>query len=580
MSTGVGRELKAALAGSAGLFVAVGLFSVFANLLMLTGPLFMLQVYDRVLSSRAEETLIALFVLVVALYALMGVLDYARGHVLSRIGIRLQERLDGRVFESVLRRAVDPVTRSRPATALADLEAVRRLFGSPALMAFFDLPWTPIFIAAIFIFHPSMGWLAVAGGILILIGAVVNQVVTRRANAAQAASAAAAETLAEALRRDAEAVQGLGMRDAGLARWRALRDGALDQALVATDRGGTISAFTKSFRFLLQSAMLALGAWLVLQQQLTPGAMIAASILLGRALAPVEQLVGQWPMVQRARGGWASLGELLETTPPVAGRTALPTPAARLDVAGLVVVPPGARVPVLRGATFRVEPGQAMGVIGPSASGKSSLARVLAGVWYPAAGSVRLDGAALDQYDDATRGRHVGYLPQDVALFDGTVAENIARMALEPDAEAVVAAARRAGAHEMILRLPEGYDTRISEQGSSLSGGQRQRIGLARAMYGDPAILVLDEPNANLDAEGTDALNAAIAATKAEGRSVIIMAHRPAAIAAVDTLMIVENGLVTALGPRDDVLRQKVRNHAALTPSSSPRTAQAREGSE
>jgi PrtD family type I secretion system ABC transporter len=319
---------------------------------------------------------------------------------------------------------------------------------------------------------------------------------------------------------------------------------------------------SKTLRFFLQSAMLGLGAYIVLLGEMTPGAMIAGSILLGRALAPIEQLIGGWPLLARARTGWAALKTSLAkgvARPPMA----LPAPRARLQLTGVTVVPPDQQRPSLRNVSLRLEPGQALGVIGPSASGKSTLARTLAGIWKPVAGAVRLDGAELDQYGDDL-GRYIGYVPQDIALFDGTVAENVARLAPEPDPEAVVRAAKMAGAHDMILKLPEGYDTQIMVGGSRLSGGQRQRIALARALYGDPALVVLDEPNSNLDGEGGEALMHAIRQLKAEGRIVVIMAHRPAAISECDLLLVVAEGVVQAFGPRDEVLREQVRNHATI----------------
>ncbi len=342
--------------------------------------------------------------------------------------------------------------------------------------------------------------------------------------------------------------------------WQQARGGALDAGVRLADIGGGFATFSRTMRLFLQSAMLALGAWLVLRGQLTAGAMIAASILMGRALAPVEQAVGQWALAQRAQDGWSRLALLLGQSPPAPARTALPRPRAVLEAHQLAIVPPGQTVPCLRGLSFRLEPGQALGVIGPSGAGKSTLARALCGVWPPAAGWIRLDGATLDQYDPDVLGTYIGYLPQRVGLFDGTIAQNIARLSDAPDAGAVVEAARKAGAHQMILDLPGGYDTRLSRAGGLLSGGQIQRIGLARALYGDPVLVVLDEPNSNLDNDGSLALNAAIRGLKADGKSVLIMAHRPAAIAECDLLLVLEAGQRRAFGARDEVLRGSVRN--------------------
>ena len=556
-------ELRDARKESRMLYWFVGLFSMFANLLMLTGPLYMLQVYDRVLGSKSEETLIALSLLVVFLYGTMGILDYTRGRVMARVGARFQARLDRRVFDAVLRKsAIAPDLQTQ--SGLADLEAIQRLLTSPVLMAFFDLPWTPIFIAGIFLFHPWLGWLAVAGGALLIVITLVNQWLSKNPQSQATIASEAARSISDQLRIEAEMVQSMGMREAAYARWQQARGKALEEQIKATDVSGGFTSMTKTIRLFLQSAMLGLGAYLVLQEQMTPGAMIAGSILLGRALAPVEMMLNQWAIVQRATRGWDVLSELLGTVSPEPDRTALPKPKAWLVAKALTLVPPGEKQASLRSVNFELKPGQALGVIGPSGAGKSTLARALTGVWRPAGGSIRLDAAALDQYDPTVLGQHIGYLPQRVELFDGTVAENIARLVATPDDAAVVAAARKADAHEMILELPQGYDTRIQAGQHRLSGGQMQRIGLARALYNEPVLLVLDEPNSNLDNEGTAALNAAIRAMKKDNRSIIIMAHRPAAIQECDILMMLENGVRTAFGPRDEVLKAMVKNHQQI----------------
>jgi ATP-binding cassette subfamily C protein len=523
----------------------------------------MLQVYDRVLSSRSESTLVALTVLIAALYGIMGVLDYARGRIAARVGALIQTRLDPKVFEAGLSRALVSGERGRPWSGLRDLEAVQRFMGSPVLFALFDIPWTPLFLFAIFSFHPWLGWMAVGGGALLVAISLANQMMTRRSTAEATATALASDGFAETVRQQAEVVQGLGMRPAVLARWQKSRNRALHANLVSADVVNQFTTLSKTLRFFLQSAMLGLGAYIVLLGEMTPGTMIAGSILLGRALAPVEQLIGGWALVSRARQGWTALVASLAKAPAARETTQLPAPRPHLQLAGVTVVPPDQQRPSLRAVSFKLEPGQALGVIGPSASGKSTLARALTGIWKPVQGAVRLDAAELDHYGDDL-GRYIGYLPQDIALFDGTVAENIARMAVEPDAAAVVAAAKKAGAHEMVLRLPDGYDTQIMVGGSRLSGGQRQRIALARALYGDPALVVLDEPNSNLDGEGGEALMHAIRQIKADGRLVIIMAHRPAAISECDLLLVVHEGVVQAFGPRDEVLREQVRNHATI----------------
>ncbi|WP_135506025.1 type I secretion system permease/ATPase [Roseovarius aestuariivivens] len=558
------EELREARKESRGLYWFVGIFSFFVNLLMLTGPIYMLQVYDRVLGSRSVETLIALSVLVLFLYGMMGLLDYARGRIMGRVAARFQARLDRRVFDAVIRKAA-LAPDERTETGLRDLEAVQRLMASPVLMAIFDMPWTPFFLAGIWIFHPWLGTLALVGGGILILVTILNQWVTRRPSAQSNQATVAAETIAGHIRNESEMVQAMGMRDAAFTRWQQARDRSLRTQIRSADLVGTFTTSTKTFRLFLQSAMLGLGAFLVLRDELTPGAMIAGSILLGRALAPIEMAVGQWALVQRAMRGWHSLAELLAIVPPEQPRTALPAPRALLEVQQLTVVPPGEQQAALKTITFTVQPGQAVGVIGPSGAGKSTLARALTAVWRPAGGRIRLDGAALDQYEPAVLGQHIGYLPQRVQLFDGTIAENIARLAAEPDAEAVVAAAKKADAHEMILNLPNGYDTRVTAGGGRLSGGQMQRIGLARAMYGEPVLLVLDEPNSNLDNEGSEAVNTAIRGFKSDDRSVLVMAHRPAAIKECDTLLMLENGVVRAFGPKEDVLREVVKNHGEIT---------------
>ncbi len=556
-------ELRAARSQSEVLYWTVALFSLFANLLMLTGPMYMLQVYDRVLGSRSEETLIALSLLVVFLYSVMGILDYTRGRIMARVGAQFQASLDRRVFDAVVRKsAVAPDMRTQ--SGLADLESIQKFLTSPVLLAFFDLPWTPIFIAGIFMFHPMLGWLAVGGGLLLVSIALANQFLSRRPQLRAGQAGQAASVMSDQLRIEAEMVQSMGMRDAAFDRWQAARGMALGAQIQATDISGSFASLTKTLRLFLQSAMLGLGAYLVLQNEMTPGAMIAGSILLGRALAPIESLLNQWPMVQRASKGWGALAELLGSVPPEPERTALPKPKARLVAKALTVVPPNEKTAALRGLNFDLPPGHAMGVIGPSGAGKSTLARCVTGVWRPAGGSIRLDAAALDQYEASVLGDHIGYLPQRVQLFDGTIAENIARLSSQPDATKVVAAAKKADAHEMILELPDGYDTRINSSQQRLSGGQIQRIGLARALYGDPVLLVLDEPNSNLDNEGTQALNAAIRAMKAAGQSIIIMAHRPAAIQECDLLLMLENGQRSAFGPKDEVLKSVVKNHEQI----------------
>ena len=535
------RELREALSESRRLFLSCALFSVFVNLLMLTGPLFMLQVYDRVLSSRSEATLVALAAITAFLFLMMGVLDHARGRVLARAGARLRLRLDGRVTRAVLARSLSPAERSRPAAGLRDLEAIQRFAQGTGPFAFFDAPWTPVFLCVLFLFHWMLGVLAVFSGGLLVALALLNQARTGRLQAELGEANARASHFVEQMRAGSEAVRGLGMQDAVLARSGALRDQLLERGMAASDRTGLFGVTAKTLRLFLQSMMLGLGAWLAIQGLVTFGAIIAASILLGRALAPIDQAVAQWPTLQRVLVAYRSLAALLAAVPPEPMRTALPKPRALLEAQSLTAAAPGARVAAVRGATFRLAPGRAAGIAGRSASGKSTLARVLAGVWRPLGGSVRLDGAELEQYG-SDLGRHIGYLPQEVSLFEGTVAENIARLTPDAEDEEIVAAAKRTGAHEMILQLPGGYDFQVSAGGAALSGGQRQRIALARAFFRSPAVVVLDEPDSNLDAEGTMALARAVRGHKKRGGSAVIVAHRHGAFAQCDQVYVMEAG--------------------------------------
>ncbi|MEM7710561.1 MAG: type I secretion system permease/ATPase [Pseudomonadota bacterium] len=488
----------------------------------------------------------------------------------ARVGARFQSMLDGRVFQAHLRRAAATPGGAGGRNPLRDLEAVQRLLSSPVFLALFDIPWTPLFLTAIFIFHPWLGFLATGGGFVLICIALVNQWLTSGPMAEANQATARAELTAQQLASEAELVQSLGMRGAAFQRWMGARGKSLDQSVSFSDRSGLFTVTTKTLRLFLQSAMLGLGAYLVLQNQLTAGAMIAGSILMGRALAPIEMVIGQWQLVQGARKGREAVIELLDQVPPETPRTPLPRPQALLVAENVTIVPPGATQASLRAVSFTLLPGQAMGVIGPSGAGKTSLAKGITGVWHPAGGKIRLDSATLDQYDPDVLGSHIGYLPQTVTLFDGTIADNIARLQADPDPMKIVEAAKKAAAHDMILQQPQGYDTPVSAVGGRLSGGQTQRIGLARAMFGDPAILVLDEPNSNLDNDGTKALNQAIKGIKAEGRSVVIIAHRPAAIQECDVLLMLDHGARTAFGPRQEVLSKVVKNHEQITRSPEP----------
>jgi len=563
-------ELFAAQSGQAPLLWATLAFSTAVNLLQLTGPLYMMQVYDRVLGSQSEATLVALTGLITGLFLIMGVLEHVRARVLARVGAKVQDKLDRRVFAAAMQRLTVAPNDPNAMAAQRDLEAVQRLWASSTLIAVFDVPWTPIFILAISIFHPALGLLALFGGAFLVTVTILNQKMTAKPQARVNGLTMQAERVSDMIKLEAEPVQALGMTGAAFDRWQQTRAAALKESIEAGDLAGKFASVSKTFRLFLQSAMLGLGAWYVLQGEMTGGAMIAASILMGRALQPIEMAVGQWPIISRAIEGYERLSILLTMSPEKPRPMKLPRPRAVLDVQNLTVVPPGEQQAVLRMVNFTLNPGQALGVIGPSGAGKSTLARALIGVWQPSGGKVRLDGASLEQYETDILGSYFGYLPQRVGLFEGTIGENIARLQPNPSSDAIVSAAKRAAAHDMILRLPEGYDTKVSALGGRLSGGQIQRIGLARALYGEPVILVLDEPNSNLDNDGTLALNAAIRSTKEAGGAVLIMAHRPAAIQECDLLLVIEDGTRRAFGTRDQVLREMVKNHTDIVRTAGP----------
>ncbi|WP_417242362.1 type I secretion system permease/ATPase [Celeribacter sp.] len=558
------EELSRIRTHSRGLYWGTAVFSVIINALMLTGPLFMLQVYDRVLGSGSEATLVALFAIVAFLYLLMGLLDGVRGRVLARIGARFQSALEDRVFNASMdRAAADPRAKTH-SSPMDDLTAIRRYVSSPVQAAMFDLPFTPLFLLGIALFHPYLGLLAVGGGVVIILVALWHRNAAQNSQSKSQRAEVTAAQMAARMSSSSEALKSLGMQRAAFRRWLAARHIALQSAVETSDTTLSFSATSKALRLFLQSAMLAMGAWLVLGRELTPGAMIAGSILLGRALQPVDTLIGQWAVLQAALRGRQNLAELLGAHPVLPARMELPRPKAVLDVANLTVIPPGQPQASLRMVSFDVRPGEAVGIIGPSGAGKSTLARALTGVWPASGGTIRLDGAKLDHYPDEIRGGYIGYLPQAVELFDGTIAENIAKLAMAPDHEAVVTAAKKAAAHDMILALPDGYDTQVSSSGGLLSGGQLQRIGLARAFFGNPVLVILDEPNSNLDNEGSIALNAAIRTHKAEGGAILIMAHRPSAIEECEKLLVLSAGTRRAFGPKEAVLKETVQNSASI----------------
>lgn len=562
MTKDSGQVVWQALTASRGAFAMTGLFSFVINLLMLTAPLYMLQIYDRVLASRSVETLVAITILAIALLFFMGGLEVVRSRILVRVGAHIDSRLNSSVFTALLGVKLKGGN-TVPTQALSDLETMRQFLSGQGPFAFFDAPWVPIYLAVIFLFHPVLGLVATAGAILLFVIALLNEFLTRKPLQSANQVASRAKDFADNSLKNAEVLEAMGMFAPLRKRWLANHEKSLAYQAVASDRAGGLGAIAKTLRFSLQVAILGAGAALAIDQTITPGVMIAASIIMGRALAPIEQAIGHWRGFIGARSAYHRLKELLADSVDDEEKLTLPVPKGQIAVQGVTVVPPGGSSPALRKVSFNLEPGQSLGVIGPTASGKSTLARVLTGVWAPSLGSVRLDSAEISAWPSEERGPYVGYLPQDVELFEGTVAQNISRFADEPDAEAIVKAARQAGVHELILHLPNGYETEIGERGAVLSGGQRQRIGLARALYGGPVLVVLDEPNANLDAEGDSALTKAIESLKSAGCTVVVMAHRPSAIAAVDNLLMLNGGKVQAFGPKNVVLGQVTQLAAA-----------------
>ncbi|MCK0206708.1 type I secretion system permease/ATPase [Starkeya koreensis] len=562
VASSVASPVARALSACRGALLAVGAFSAVINVLMLSGSLYMLQIYDRVLSSRSVATLVGLSALLLAAYALQGFLDAVRVRMLARVGARFDEAVSPAAFAAAQRL---PLLGWRPEQALQplrDLDQIRAFLSSLGPTALFDMPWMPLFFAGCFLLHPWLGWLALGGGVLILALTGLTELAGRTAGRAQAASRARREAIAEASRHNAEAVAAMGMADPLRARWQEANLAHLRDWLAGADVTGTSGAVAKILRMVLQSAVLGLGAYLAIHNEISGGAMIAASIMTSRALAPIEIAVANWKGFLAARLGLGRLRQLF-AMPALAERvfTPLPAPRQALAAENLIVAAPGLQVPILNGVTLRVERGQGLAVIGASASGKSTLARALVGVWRPLKGEVRLDGAALDQWPPDALGRHVGYLPQDVELFDGTVGENIARFEPGAPGDAIVAAAQAAGAHELILRLAEGYDTRIGAGGAALSGGQRQRVALARALYRDPFLVVLDEPNANLDSEGDAALTCAIEAVRARGGIAVVVTHRQSAMAGLDRVAVMSEGRLQAFGPKEEVLSKLARQN-------------------
>jgi PrtD family type I secretion system ABC transporter len=553
-------ELRAALGSCKNAFVGIAAFSGLINLLMLTSSVFMLEVYDRVLPSRSVPTLVGLSILAAILLLFQALLEITRGRLLVRIGSRLDGRLSPRVYEAVLRMQNKPGSDGQQ--PVRDLDRIRSFMSGSGPNALFDLPWVPLYLAICFAFHTLIGVTALGGAIVLIALTFLTESLSRGPVKAATAHAAARNRFAEASRRNAEVIVAMGLTERLAARWLDLGRDYLAQQKRASDVAGGLGSAGRTLRMALQSAVLGVGAYLVIEQEATGGIIIASSILSGRALAPIDLAIANWKSFVSARQGWRRLEEVLAAMPPWATRLELPAPAQTLSLEALSVAPPGAKALVVQDIRLTLKAGNALGIVGPSASGKSSLVRAIVGVWPAVRGCVRLDGATIDQWTAAARGRHIGYLPQDVELFEGTVAQNIARFEAGPPADAIIAAAQAAGVHDVIVNLPAGYETELGEHGAALSAGQRQRIALARALYGEPFLVVLDEPNSNLDADGEEALTKAIFGVRARGGIVVVVAHRPSALAAVDHVLAMVRGTQQAFGPKDKLVTKPIRRES------------------
>ncbi|WP_447955925.1 type I secretion system permease/ATPase [Vreelandella sp. EE7] len=547
-------DLQRALKACKSSFISVGFFSMFVNLLMLVPPMYMLQVYDRVLATQSLETLIMLTLVVVFLFMIMGGLELVRSRMLVRVGNRLDTAINERLYSAMFRRSLVAQGGSS-AQPLNDLTSLRQFLTGNGLFAFFDAPWVPVYFGVLFLFHPWLGIFAICAGIVLVILAIANEKATKSLLADANNEHIQAQNLANSNLRNAEVLHAMGMLPGIMGRWSKRHHEFLSKQSQASDRAGALTNTSKVLRIMFQSLILGLGALLVLEGEMSAGMMIAGSILMGRALAPIDQMISGWKGFVSARGAYSRLNELLTQIPSDQRKMSLPAPKGDIALESVAAAPPGSRMATIRGINFNVDRGQHVGIIGPSAAGKSTLARVLLGIWPTQVGDVRLDGGVITQYNRDEIGPYIGYLPQDIELFDGTISENIARFG-EIDSTKVVEAARKAGVHEMILELNDGYDTVISSTSGALSGGQRQRVGLARALYGNPVFVVLDEPNANLDEAGERALSETITQLKTEGVTLFVISHRTNVLKNMDKLLVMKEGQVSMFGPRDQVLAQ------------------------
>ncbi|RML36596.1 Alkaline protease secretion ATP-binding protein AprD [Pseudomonas syringae pv. atrofaciens] len=561
MSRSHENNLQLALKACKGSFISVGFFSLFVNALMLVPTLYMIQISGRVVPSSSVPTLLMLTLILTVLMITMGALEWVRSRIMVRISNRLDVLLSRDVYRASFRKALRSGGMDASAQSLNDLTSLRQFLTGNGLFAFFDAPWLPIYTAVMFLFHPWFGWMTVGSAIVLIILAYLNHRFTGKALTEANQQSMVANLVTTKNLRNAEVIESMGMLDTLMARWGVRQRRVLVLQSDASDKGGIVTSISKTFRNWAQSIMLALGAYLVITHQMNPGLMMAGSLLLGRALSPVDQIIGTWKGFVAARVQYTRLSETLEKLHNEPDRMALPDPEGHIQVENLVVTPPGGKNPVIRNISFVTPAGTIVGIVGPSAAGKSTLVRALLGIWPAQHGTVRLDGADISAWDKQKLGPHLGYLPQDIELFEGSISDNIARFA-KVDPEKVVLAARTAGVHEMILQLPDGYDTVIGSDGVNLSGGQRQRIGLARAIYGSPRLIVLDEPNSNLDEVGERALSVALQLIKESGATVFIVSHRPNILSRLDRVMVISAGTITLYGARDQVIAELAQQQA------------------
>ena len=553
----LGSALKASKRG----FIAAGFFSLFINILMLTAPFYMLQVYDRVVPSRSLETLLFLTLIMLFMFGVLGVLEWVRSRILVRVSNQIDQFLSHRVYTAMFKAGVS-LPNNRSAQPLNDLTSIRQFMTGNGLFAFFDAPWLPLYIGLMFLFHPAYGWFAIAAAVILLVIAVFNEKLTKKMLTEANGENIKAQNLASSNLRNAEVLHAMGMLPGIMERWSLQHKTFLQKQTVASDRAGIFANMSKVLRMIFQSSILGIGAYYVVIGEMSPGMMIAGSILLGRALAPLDLLINSWSGFNNARSARTRLQELLTSFPAEDRNMSLPQPAGQIDAVNLFVGPPGSRTPTLKGVNFDIKPGSSVGIIGPSAAGKSSLAKAILGIWPTINGTLRIDGAEVQHYNRDEIGPHIGYLPQDIELFDGTVSENIARFG-DVNPEKVVIAAKKAGVHEMILQLPDAYDTRIGADSGALSGGQRQRIGLARALYGSPKVIVLDEPNSNLDEQGEKALSETMQTLKQEGVTTFVISHRTSILKSIDNLMVLKAGQMQMFGPKEEVMQKLMSQKAA-----------------